>query len=294
MDTIVKNLDFCDMLIAMAKRCDILSEMIQQWKGGVIMACREIILQKRLPALSPCIFGYENCVPDQNYGPGMRDYWLLHYVVSGFGNFLIREQNVRVSPGEIFIIPPGVKIEYRADSEQPWSYIWIGFHLDGEIPAFLKQPSVRCPGAGQIFQRMKACSDLTGGKNYFLSMELMALFSLLEEQNRQEPDYVEQAISLMQAEYDQEDLSVQGIAIRLGLDRSYFSNLFRSKTGMPPGQYLSRLRLERAAEMLASGYPPTIAGSSCGFSELAYFSRRFKVHFGCSPRAYMQRNAESL
>lgn len=257
------------------------------------MAYREIILQKRLPALSPCIFGYENCKPDQHYGPGMRDYWLLHYVASGFGTFLIRETQVRVSPGEIFIIPPGEKIQYWPDPEQPWSYIWIGFHLDGEAPEFLKQPTVRCPGAGQVFQRMKSCGDLAGGKNYFLSMALMELFALLEEQNKQAPDYVEQAISLMQAEYDREDLSVQSIALRLGLDRSYFSNLFHSKTGLSPRQYLAQLRLERAADMLVRGYPPAIAGASCGFSELAYFSRRFKAHFGCSPRTYMQRKQKN-
>ena len=252
------------------------------------MAHREIILQKRLPAFSPCIFGYENCRPDQDYGPGMRDYWLLHYVVSGFGTFRIHKKSIPVVPGDIFIIPPREKIRYWANREQPWSYIWIGFHLDGEVPAFLKQPTVRCPGAGQIFQRMKSCGELVGGRNYFLSMELMALSSLLEEQNRQLPDYVEQAIGLMQAEYGQKDLSVQSIAMRLGLDRSYFSNLFRSKTGMSPGQYLSRMRLERAAQMLVCGHSPTIAGESCGFSDLAYFSRRFKLHFGCTPRDYVR------
>lgn len=254
------------------------------------MTHREIILQKRLPALSPCIFGYEDCQPDQNYGPGMRDYWLLHYVASGFGTFMIRETQVRVLPGEIFIVPPGEKIRYWADPKKPWSYIWIGFHLDGEAPEFLRQSTVRSPGAGQIFQRMKSCGDLAGGKNYFLSMELMALFSQLEEQSKQLPGYVEQAISLMRAEFDRTDLTVQNIALRLGLDRSYFTNLFRSKTGLPPSEYLSQLRLERAAEMLVRGDPPKLVGASCGFSELAYFSRRFKAHFGCSPRTYMRQN----
>ena len=101
-------------------------------------------------------------------------------------------------------------------------------------------------------------------------------------------DYVTRALSCIHAEYDQ-DLTVEQLANRLGLDRSYFSDLFRDRTGVTPGQYLIRLRMNKAAELIARhGYTPTLAAQSCGYPDLAQFSKRFKAQFGISPRPYRQ------
>ena len=54
--------------------------------------------------------------------------------------------------------------------------------------------------------------------------------------------------------------------------------------------WLARLRAERAATLLLQ---TTLSvqeiGERVGWSDLSYFARRFRAHFGCSPSAYRVR-----
>lgn len=253
------------------------------------MAHREIILQQKLPSVSPVSFGFETCKPSHSHGPAVRTHWLLHYVQAGFGSFSIRGRTYPVSPGSVFVIPPYQEISYRADPKQPWEYIWIGFVADGDMPAVFDRPVLQCPGAGSLFQRMKTCRDFQNGRNWFLCAGLMELIALLSEQSPAEEDYVLQAISYMQAEFAQ-PLNVTLLAAQLGIDRSYFSSLFLRKMGISPGKFLERLRLEKAAELLLHhGCAVSTAALSCGYQDQAHFSKRFKAHFGVSPREFGSR-----
>lgn len=250
------------------------------------MAHREIILQQKLPSVSPVSFGFEKCRPSHSYGPAVRTHWLLHYVEAGFGTFTVQGSRHLVSPGSIFVIPPYQEISYQADLKQPWEYIWIGFLADGAMPDAFDHPVLQCPGAGSIFQKMKTCHDFQNGRNWFLCAGLMELIALLSEQSPSEEDYVLQAISYMHAEFAQ-PMNVTLLADQLGIDRSYFSAMFVKKMGVSPGKFLERLRLEKAAELLLNhGCMVSTAALSCGYQDQAHFSKRFKAHFGVSPRDF--------
>ena len=70
----------------------------------------------------------------------------------------------------------------------------------------------------------------------------------------------------------------------------YIRKLFKKTTGATPHQYLLRLRLHDAAELLSdnSGKKQTINDITriCGFRDAFYFSRMFKKKYGVSPSAY--------
>ena len=88
-------------------------------------------------------------------------------------------------------------------------------------------------------------------------------------------------------------ITVQQVADRLNLDRSYFSTAFKEKMGVSPQAYLINLRLERAAELITVyDESPSTAAISVGYPDLYHFSKIFKKHFGLSPREYRQRYQE--
>ena len=66
----------------------------------------------------------------------------------------------------------------------------------------------------------------------------------------------------------------------------HFRRLFQQCTGVPPGQYLLNLRINRAKRLLEE--PLTIAEVAyrAGFSDPYYFSRLFKQKTGVSPKKW--------
>lgn len=60
-------------------------------------------------------------------GAGVRDHYLLHYVVSGRGTYETESRTFVLSAGDAFLARPETPILYQADREDPWEYYWVGF-----------------------------------------------------------------------------------------------------------------------------------------------------------------------
>lgn len=81
---------------------------------------------------------------------------------------------------------------------------------------------------------------------------------------------------------------IKDLARNLGISEPHLRAKFREEAGMGLGQYLRRVRLNRAAAMLA-GLASSRVGEVarlCGYDSLYSFSRAFRGHTGFSPRRY--------
>lgn len=253
----------------------------------------EIVIDYQYGGLNPVEFGHEKCKPSHAYGPAVRTYWLLHYVVAGFGTFERDGEVHWVEPGQIFVIPPYVETYYQADEKRPWYYIWVGFTTRETLPDALMGPVITNPEAGAIFQEMLGCSSMESGRSAFLSSCLWKLMAVLLEKEKPKEGYVEKALNCMHSEYSR-GITIQEIADRLGLDRSYFSGIFAKQMGSSPSEYLINLRLKKAAVLMTVyGENPSTAARSVGYEDLSHFSKIFKKHYGMSPREYTKKNGEA-
>lgn len=86
------------------------------------------------------------------------------------------------------------------------------------------------------------------------------------------------------------DLSLQSIADAAGLSTFHFSRLFKRSAGLSPHQYLIRLRLERARELLLRSRDSMaeIARQS-GFCDQSHFAMHFKRLYGITPKAFARK-----
>lgn len=252
----------------------------------------ELIVDYQYKGLNPVQFGREDCAPGHFFGPSVRTHWLLHYIASGAGKFVYKQVTWAVGPGDLFVIPPYEETYYEADRKHPWSYIWIGFTADQDVSSILNRPVIHCPGAGWIFTDMIRCGKMENGRSAFLCAKIWELFSVLLEQDKPDADPIRKALSYMNSEYIN-GITVQQVAQKLHLNRTYFSETFKAQMGLSPQQYLIQLRLERAAELLTVyGETPSTAALSVGYSDLYHFSKMFKQHFGSSPRIFQKQYRE--
>lgn len=246
-----------------------------------------IIVNKQYDGINPIQFGMEDCAPDYGYGPAVRTFWILHFVRSGHGIFRRGGREYKLGAGDIFVIPPLEETYYVADHDDPWHYEWVGFSTTKEVPYLLNRPVIHCPAAGHLYEKMSRCMNYENGRSAYLCGCIWELLALFMEEEGPRDDYIRQIISCMQSEYSY-GITVQEIARRLNLDRSYLSTLFRSKVGISPQQYLRDLRMKKAAELMTlQGLKPSAAATSTGYSDLYNFSKMFKQYYGVSPRAYI-------
>lgn len=84
-----------------------------------------------------------------------------------------------------------------------------------------------------------------------------------------------------------ENISSASISKKFGYDESYFCRLFRSVIGVRPMEYIRVLRLEKARRIMANEkISITEAALDCGFSDVNYFTRCFRRHYGVTAGAY--------
>jgi AraC-like DNA-binding protein len=87
-----------------------------------------------------------------------------------------------------------------------------------------------------------------------------------------------------------EKITTEGLSEIAGVSRSHYSILFKQLTGFPPNEYLSRLRVHRAKELLISGTASLREiALKVGYKDEFYLSRRFKQQTGESPSGYTRR-----
>ncbi|WP_425833091.1 helix-turn-helix transcriptional regulator [Streptomyces fractus] len=102
------------------------------------------------------------------------------------------------------------------------------------------------------------------------------------------------AKDVMDRDWADETLNLDAVAARAGYSRSHFVRVFKAAYGRTPGQYLSRRRIERAAEMLRTcDLSITEICHLVGFTGLGTFTTRFKQHTGLTPGEYRREKLRS-
>ncbi|GIO42889.1 response regulator transcription factor [Paenibacillus apis] len=88
-------------------------------------------------------------------------------------------------------------------------------------------------------------------------------------------------------EHFHEPITMRQVADRLHLNPSYFSVLFKEQTELTFSEYVSRLRMQRAKELLLhSGLSIAQIAERVGYQTDKYFIKVFKTYEGLSPSKY--------
>ena len=198
------------------------------------------VTEKELVSLSVYNVGFQKCDPLYQWGPGIRDHYLIHYVISGKGTYEVNNETHSLSAGDAFLVYPNTEIIYRADTKTPWEYAWVGF-TGSDAATILqatdfsrKHPCIHAVPNGEEVKRQLLHIYDARGNGFEHAVEMtgrlyttLALFlksSTQKETQLTAATYVQKSIEYISANYSY-PITVEDIAAYVGLSRSH---LFRS------------------------------------------------------------------
>ena len=101
----------------------------------------------------------------------------------------------------------------------------------------------------------------------------------------------EPVCAFLDANYADKQLSLNAVAERFGFSETYFSRLFKAQKGESYSEYLERVRIGHACELLRAGESVESTADKVGYNSVTVFRSAFKRICGATPSEY--KNARS-
>ena len=150
-----------------------------------------------------------------------------------------------------------------------------------ELPFLAKGGS--CPAAAELMGRLAEEKSSHSRARSQLAYALLCELSDADSAAPALPPLVQAAIEDIRANYAGL-YGVEELSERLGVSKSHLVRTFTAAVGVPPGKYLTTVRIEAAQRLLLHReYTLDVVASLCGFSGANYLCRVFKKETGQSP-----------
>ncbi|WP_243117445.1 AraC family transcriptional regulator [Muricomes intestini] len=259
-----------------------------------------------MTSLSVYNVGHQKCEPGYQWGPGVRNHYCIHHIISGSGYYSVNGKTHHLFAGDTFILYPDIEVKYYADMQEPWEYAWVGF-MGADAPSILHStdftkdhPFIQKAGPPRgLLQKQLALIYEVKGNSYEAAVAmtgalytLLATFMQYAASSEQVKDiqflYVQKAKSYISTGYSY-PITIEEVAAYVGISRSHLYRAFRACLQQSPKEYLSDFRIRQACRLLKETTLSVAAiAYSVGFESNLYFSKAFKKQKGQSPSKYRE------
>lgn len=145
------------------------------------------------------------------------------------------------------------------------------------------------PLMNEVFGLTKKMSNLIELKNEVYDW-VKKVLSILERKNEiQHLDQIDIAKKWIASHLDQ-NITIQKIASQVYMNPTYFCEYFKSQTGETVLDYVTRIRMEKAKDLLlTSNLKIYDISEKVGYIDPKYFSKLFKKQYGNTPSKYKEK-----
>lgn len=240
---------------------------------------------------------------------GRRDYQLM-YVASGNVYYMLGKEERTATAGSLILFRPGYPQNYTYYRREQTEVYWVHFsgreaeEIIGDV--FDQGGAVQVTEAGKSaeypYLYLQMIRELQVQNPYFEELNNIHLREILLLAKRYQSEAagadrrmkreVDAAVRYFNENYS-EPVSIASYAKAQNMSTCWFIRIFRQYTGMPPLQYLTKIRIAKAASLLEStDYNVGEIGAIVGYENPLYFSRIFKKQTGYSPVEYRKKRSE--
>jgi len=249
-----------------------------------------------------------------------HDFTSMAYVLSGGCSYTIGDEIYRVKKGDIVIFNPDVPHGKSVKAGEEILELHMGFgniNIDG-----LPRNHLIAPTAPPIYNLreyeqdfLNCCSDICSeqesnepGCELMIKVHVMRFLIYFLKATRTEVRrkartlagfdssdkavIVNTLIKYLNENY-MHQISLETISKSIYLSPAYISKVFKDETGETPINYLIKLRLSKAREMLLEGgHSIKTVAMAVGYDDAYYFSKLYKKYHGISPSKVRKMSSE--
>ncbi len=115
------------------------------------------------------------------------------------------------------------------------------------------------------------------------------LAALLKQDTKESP-YITEALEYIKTHF-KKNINMAMVANQVSVNYTWFSEKFKEHTGVNFNEYLKRLRIGEAKNLLEKGcYKVYEVAERCGFSDVKYFMKIFREETGMSPTEWSKKH----
>ena len=233
-----------------------------------------------------------NKLYSQSYAKGVNEL-LLIYTANGAGRIEIDKRTYTLPQDSILLVPPHTPMKYATDPQVGlWEFYWLD--LTGERACSCAERLWQ-DGSFLIRNLPSLASVFSDLLNEALSeTERSALIERIFEKCISEAVFeasrkesVVDRILHYIGEHYQEAIDLNRMSHLFFLSKNQIIRIVRTRTGYTPHEYLIRLRMTKACELLQSTERAIEEiGHSVGYRNNSHFSATFRRFYGISPTDY--------
>ena len=220
----------------------------------------------------------------------------LVYFISGESDYIYDGKVYSATAGSVLFLPKGRGYAINRHSHSECLYVDFLTVNDVEFSPFVK----KYPNSNQFRDVFLSLLSSFKQKRIGYEGEMMSrlykLVSMIQVAERLAylPDAKYQriaaAVDYINKNYCSQ-IKISTLAEISGVSTRYFGELFSAFFGVAPKEYIIRMRLESAKNLLiSSDIPISEIAEVCGFSDVYYFSKIFKKEIGETPTLFRKYN----
>ncbi|HVY25801.1 MAG TPA: AraC family transcriptional regulator [Polyangiaceae bacterium] len=248
------------------------------------MASRKHVLPVSVPGLRALRWS-----SDELYC-GMKETYTVTRVEAGRSSFFTRGKVWSSAAGSLRIQQPGDVVR-DLERDSPATYQIVSFPArtveDPNGKLCVHSHLAAGDARGAAFHRLHDAVS-SGASRLALEVavtEAISAFAAIRGARCEYQRPVRRAIELLRERLDAE-VTLDALADHAGTDKFHLCRAFRSQVGLPPHAYLTRLRIMRAKELLATGIKPSEIAARVGLYDQSQLNRHFRRLVGTTPGAY--------
>lgn len=220
-----------------------------------------------------------------------RNYHALSLRLSGDAVITHKGNTLNVNKNDILFIPKNTS--YHLTTKKNEQLICIHF----DMPLLSSLPDVFSPTDPSVFiQLFNEIKEVWQKKSLGYQYKVYEIFNgiiyniisqqsnLVNSSSNNSKALVFKVVEYIKSNFTLPDLKVSDIASNFFISETYLRRLFKKYLNYTPIEYIIKLRLKYATELLrADYYTVEQVAEKCGITDTKYFSTLYKKRYGVSP-----------